>query len=100
MAAAVRTKKAIVKALKKKGFEANPSKDHVVLIYLHDGKRTGVSTKVSHGSDKDVREPLIAKMAKQCRLTKAEFLDLVDCDLEEPDYRKKLQVGKYIAVTP
>ena len=45
---AARPKKKIADALKKKGFEADSGKDHVVFRFVHDGRGTAVRTRVSH----------------------------------------------------
>ena len=45
---------------------------------------------VSRSSKGEVGPSLIADMARQCRLSRAEFLALVDCSLTEAEYRQKL----------
>lgn len=79
-------------ALLKKGFQEKPG-DHQFFTYhrLSDNKKTSVFTKTSHGSS-EVGDALLAKMAKQCRLSKAAFLDLVDCPLEREPYEAKLRM--------
>ena len=55
------------------------------------GKKTDVMTCVSHGRrSENIGSGLIGKMARQCRLSKKDFLDLVDCPLDEKGYRKNL----------
>ena len=52
-------------------------------------------TKTSHGSGRDISDDLLAKMAKQCGLTKPQFLRLVECPLQRPDYETLLrEVGR------
>lgn len=85
--------KALVEAsLTKKGFKAS-SGDHNFFIYhTLDGKKTPVRTKTSFTPKmKDISDPLIAQMAKQCKLTKQKFLELVDCSLDHASYEAILK---------
>ncbi len=89
----VRKGRDIDSALCKKGFRRAADRDHVY-YFLTDsnGNDVGVKTKISHGMlGETIGDPLISKMAKQLRLTKAQFLALVDCTLDEADYREVLQ---------
>ena len=45
---------------------------------------------MSHGG-REVRDPLIALMASQVRLTKKQFKDLVDCPMSAEQYIQELQ---------
>lgn len=81
----VRARQDIVAALTSKGFTQNPSKHHIFLTFEHEAKTQAVYTKVSH-SGKDVGAGLLSRMARQCKLTKSEFLELVDCDLDGDSY--------------
>ena len=76
--------------LLKKGFSEFPKGDHIVLEYWVDGKIIA-HTKLSHGSKKDLDSYLIRQMSTQCKLTKKEFADLVNCPLSAEAYRDKLQ---------
>lgn len=76
-------------ALTKKGFTAAKG-DHVYYTYHHrkdDGSvtETAIFTKISHNSG-DLDDYLLKKMAKQCQVSKDEFLKFVDCDLSEKDF--------------
>lgn len=78
-------------ALQRKGFAASAG-DHVFLTYVTaGGLRTAIMTKVSHGGSHDIGEPLLAQMARQCRLNKPMFLQLVDCPLERLAYEAELR---------
>lgn len=87
-----RPKAAIEQSLLSKGFE-NKSGDHRFLIYHSmEGKKTTARTKTSHTPKmKDVADGLLGQMAKQCKLTKKDFLDLVDCPLSREAYEGKLK---------
>ncbi len=86
------SKKKAYKNLKKKGFADAPNKsvDHKYLEYFVDGKMI-LYTKVSHGSDEDLREPLIKQMSVQCKLSKQQFCDLVNCPLSAEEYKHILE---------
>ncbi|MCK5766626.1 MAG: hypothetical protein KAH26_11620 [Bacteroidales bacterium] len=80
------------KNLKKKGFVPSNTKadDHKWLEYCIDGVRI-LHTKVSHGSNStELRQPLIHKMAKQCKLTKNQFIDLATCPMSGEQYKKHI----------
>lgn len=77
--------------LQRKGFAASDG-DHVFLTYVTtDGLLTTVMTKVSHGGSHDIGDALLAQMARQCKLPKRKFLDLVDCPLAQTDYEAELR---------
>jgi predicted RNA binding protein YcfA (HicA-like mRNA interferase family) len=89
----VRSAKEINSALRQKGFYAEKEGDHVRYYHLDSsGEETGIKTKISHGAlGKTVSSKLISLMAKQLRLSKAQFLELIDCTLDEESYRVMLQ---------
>ena len=75
-------------ALRKKGFSREVSGDH---IYYYFGS-TRVKTKMSHGMmGSSLSVELIGDMARQLRLTKKQFLALIDCPLNETGYRAILE---------
>ena len=80
------------KNLKKKGFvdSENKSVDHKYLELFHEGKLI-LYTKVSHGSKSDLDDYLIKQMSTQCKISKQDFADLVNCPLSEKEYLKKLK---------
>ena len=72
----------------KKGFRQREGDHHRFIYFGPDGKKTPVVTKTSHTqSMKDIPDSLLAQMAKQCRLSKPELLNLVDCPLSRDDYQ-------------
>jgi hypothetical protein len=79
------------KNLKKKGFidSDKTNCDHKYLEYFTDGKLI-LWTKLSHGSNKDLDDYLIKQMSYQCKLSKQQFADLVNCPLSNEDYKKIL----------
>lgn len=80
-------------ALKRKGFEEDKSGHHIVYEYVTlDGKESGISTHMSHGSKpKDLGLYLVGEMAKQCKIGKADFRKLVDCSMDQEEYEKAVQ---------
>lgn len=85
-------KKKVYKNLKKKGFvdATTKSDDHLYLEFSFEGKKY-FKTKLSHGSKKDLDSFLIKQMSTQCKLSKEDFADLVNCPLSQEDYIKILK---------
>jgi hypothetical protein len=81
--------------LLKKGFSIREN-DHTFYHLFIDGKKTIVSTKISHG-EKEIGDRLLGMMARQLRLTKRNFLDLVDCPLTLDEYVKLLREAGVVA---
>ena len=80
------------RSLEGKGFVRQEGR-HVFFVY-HTRKtklKTSVWTMMSHGnSGADISKSLSAKMAKQCRINKAEFGRLIDCSLSQEGYENLL----------
>lgn len=78
----------VLRSLKRKGFQRNDRTKHIFLIYHDkDGKKPGISTFVSRGSSyKSLPDTLVGAMAQQCRLTTAQFVELVKCPMSRDDY--------------
>ena len=85
-------RKAVLKALEKKGFERREGSTHTMLQYINsDGQRTAIRTQVSRGTQyKSLGSPRIASMAMQCGISKKDFLAFVDCSLSQEKYEEKL----------
>ena len=83
----------ILAALSAAGFRRDDGGDHIRLVYWgRDGLRTSVHTKVSHGAG-EIGDDLLAKMARQCGLGKAAFLDLVDGRMDRDAYEAVLRAS-------
>ncbi len=78
----------VIKSLLKKGFD-KINKDHKFFIFKNEGREV-LHTKVSHGK-KDLSKYLISLMSKQCKLSKEDFIDLVNCPLSKAQYIEKLR---------
>ncbi|NOY51735.1 MAG: hypothetical protein GXO88_14375 [Chlorobi bacterium] len=79
----------ISKALLKKGFIKN-NKDHKFYEYYINGKQV-LHTKLSHGATHDVKIHLIGLMSRQCKLSKNDFLDLINCPLSKEKYKQLIK---------
>ena len=88
-----RERSAIQKSLLTKGFQKRQGSKHICLIYhTLEGASSTIITFLSRGSGyKSIGDPLLNKMAKQCELPKRKFVDLVDCDMGQPEYERHLQ---------
>lgn len=88
---ATRKQRDVEASLRRKGFRQNEG-DHSFFTYYRasDNKKTSIFTKTSHGAN-EIDSFLIGKMAKQCRLSQADFLELVDCPLDRERYEAKLR---------
>jgi len=88
-------KRDIEAALLTKGFGRKDQR-HRTLHYYVDGRKTHITTWLSHSSRGDLSKNLVGLMARQCRLTKSEFLSLVDCSMSSSDYFDALRAQKAI----
>lgn len=89
-----RDAKEVAANLKRKGFTPDEG-DHTFYRLFVDGKNTGIRTKISHG-EKEIHDGLLAQMAKQTKLVKKEFLELVDCPLTLERYLELLRERNYL----
>ncbi len=89
----VRSARDIDAALRKKGFVCKSDGDHLrYTLVLPDGIKTRTRTKISHGmGNSTLSDELISLMSHQLHLTKSQFLDLIDCSLDEAGYREILK---------
>jgi hypothetical protein len=80
-------------SLTSKGFSEKAEGDHIFLVYLDaDGKKTGIHTKLSHAAKgDDIGNSLLGRMAGQVRLSKKEFIELVDCPMSKEGYAAKVR---------
>ena len=88
-----RDKRDVEAALEGKGFQ-KVNGDHNYYVYWStEGKKSMAKTKTSHGSGRDISDDLLSKMARQCGVTKPNFLKLVDCPLQRAEYESLLKQG-------
>ncbi|MGA2914300.1 MAG: hypothetical protein ABSE07_12420 [Methanoregula sp.] len=68
----------------KKGFKEDRGRKDIFYYFYYNGKKSHIFTKMSHNPG-DLDEWHISQMATQIKLTKKQFVDLVDCPLLEKD---------------
>ncbi len=85
-----RARRDVMASLERKGFSPSEGDHTYYFYYTFENKKTIVKTKVSH-SGKDIGDNLLDRMAHQCKLTNAQFRDLVDCPLSRKQYEAILQ---------
>lgn len=71
--------KDIEASLSKKGFQIINT-HHKRYIYYANGKKTGITTFISHGK-KEYGDILLSKMKKQLKLSRQQFDEMVTCHL-------------------
>jgi hypothetical protein len=87
-----RKKDKVESGLLSKGFRETQNDHHYFIYFTKEGKKTTTKTKTSHTKKmKDIPDNLLGQMARQCNLTKDQFLNLVDCPLSRDEYEKILQ---------
>ena len=80
-------------ALRRKGFRRDSSGKHIqyFLTAVPDGPEPDIKTMMSHGMQRGtLSAKLIGEMSRQLHLTKKQFLELIDCTLNEDGYREIL----------
>lgn len=88
-----REKREVEAGLESKGFQKLERDHHYYVYWSVGGKKSMARTKTSHGSGRDISDELLSRMAHQCGITKPNFLKLVDCPLQRPDYENLLKQG-------
>jgi hypothetical protein len=71
----------------RKGFaEGRGGRAHRYFEYIFNGEAV-FSTFVSHGGSKDLNDYLLGMMAKDCHLSRKEFIAFARCEMSADDYR-------------
>lgn len=83
---------AVAGALCRKGFVRTQGKHAFFVYHSEAGVKSAVQTMISHG-ERELQDFLLAKMARQCRLSRADFLALVDCPLSRAEYESRLRTA-------
>lgn len=76
-----------------KGFDWHDSRHRRFVYVMRDGIPTRVRTVTSHGGNRDISDSLLATMARQCRVTRREFDQLIDCSMSREQYEELLSEG-------
>jgi hypothetical protein len=82
-------KKDTTRSMCRKGFTEISGGDHMVYEYMFDGDPVS-RTKVSHGGGKDLSNDLISDMAKECHLSRKQFIAFAKCEMSAEAYRQIL----------
>ena len=86
-----RNRKSVEAALEAKGFTRVEGDHHYFVYVTTDGRKSRARTKTSHSPKvRDIADNLLGQMARQCLLTKPEFLNLVDCPMDRASYEGRL----------
>jgi len=97
---APRKREEVEKYLQRKGFRLTETDHHKLIYYTTSGYKTRVWTKTSRGSShKDISDVNLSHMAKQCYLSKRDFIALLECPLSREKYEEKLISEGYIKVS-
>lgn len=86
----------VEKGLLNKGFRCKEGDHHYYTYFNTQGKKTAVFTKTSH-SHSEISIGLISLMAKQCKVPKQTFEQLVDCPLSQLLYENILVSGGHVS---
>lgn len=74
-------------ALDKKGFVLDRMTTDKIYFLHHEGKKTAVYTKVSHGRGEELRFPILKMIQRQlCFDTQGQLQQFIDCPLSYNDY--------------
>ena len=79
----------VERSLQAKGFRSREGDHNYFNYYSKAGKKTAVFTKTSHGA-REIDDNLLARMAKQCKLSNKDFGLLIECPLDLDSYEAKL----------
>lgn len=92
-----RKARVVERGLLRKGFQLTYTHHRRFAYHTLDGEQPqAVSTIMSHGADRDIGDQLLAKMARQLRLTRRQFDELIDCRLSQADYEAMLRRDGFI----
>ena len=75
-------------ALLAKGFEEEQT-HHVIFRLIVGGRKTGIRTRISHGA-REYGDSLLAAVARDMGLRKAEFDAFIQCPMSHEDYVRVL----------
>lgn len=90
-----RKREDIISSLIRKGFEEKIGDHHHLIYHQLDGLISTRRTKISRGKNyAEVGDNLLSLMARQIGLTKAQFLELVDCPMDQKKYEQVAQFGR------
>lgn len=88
-------RKAVLKALRKKGFREDSARDHIWYHLYVDDKKSLVATRVSRGKarHRDLGDDLVWSMARQLHLSVSDFKRFVSCTISAERYVEILRAA-------
>jgi hypothetical protein len=85
----------VAAGLRKKGFVERANRHKRYVLWVKE-KKTAIFTEISHG-EKEIGDPLLGVMARQLKISRSQFLDLIDCPLSREEYAEHLRKAGHIA---
>ena len=87
----MKSKKArdVRQALLRKGFREDEERDHCYYFLYVDGRKSAIYAKVSH-NEAEIGAGFLSAMARQLRITTAQFELFIDCKLTEAEHIRLL----------
>lgn len=89
----------IARSLVAKGFRTHDGDHAYFTYYSKAGKKSAVFTKTSHGA-REIDDNLLGRMARQCKLSRADFEQLIACPLDRDRYEAKLVAQGAVEAQP
>ena len=84
----------VANGLAKKGFRRREN-DHAFFHLWIGEKKTAIYTKISQG-EREIGDNLLSLMARQIKLTKKQFTELVECPMSFEEYVTLLRTGGHV----
>jgi hypothetical protein len=87
----------IRQALTQKGFETERTTNHIYYRFHHQGKKTSIRTKVSHGTgDVSTASGLFRDYKRQLRLSTRELERFFSCPMSGAEYARLLLENEHV----
>jgi predicted RNA binding protein YcfA (HicA-like mRNA interferase family) len=77
----------VIRALEKKGFLRDNSKDIRFIYYTSEGRKSSISTMISHG-EIEISDNLLRFMSRQLTISREKFGEFVACTLTQDGFEK------------
>lgn len=90
-------KRKIVESLTRKGFVEDRHTSHVFYVFTSsNGIKPGIDIHFSHGSDTDLKDEILSRMARKVSLSLADFKKLIRCPMSQQLFEEKLREQGYL----
>ena len=91
----IRKAREVKQALNCKSFREDATRDRIYYFLYYKGRKTSIHTKISH-NEKDIGSSLLSQMARQLKVSKSQFNDLLDCPLTADAYLEFLIAERHV----